>query len=108
MVTSTGTSMPVPTGTGAPLPAGTVSKLAEALSAAARYETEHLRLDDALRDDVRDYARELRAQKLPPEKVVVHIKGMLERATEREDHRVRASLGGRVVSWCIEEYFRQY
>ena len=61
-----------------------------------------------LRQSGRAYVRELRAGGLPPEQVVVAVKGVIAGAglPPGAPSRDVALLSEQVISWCIADYFR--
>ena len=94
------------------LPAGDGEK-AETLRGAFRYALGGQQPADAdrLREAACEYVRELRERDVSPESAVVAVKDILRRAimghTPTQDSRRAAeSLVERVVTWCIEEYYR--
>ena len=69
--------------------------------------------ESALRDAVFAYVRRLREAALPPERVLVTIKGVANRSgvpDSRQDDiapsSVRSGLMRKVVQWSIEAYYR--
>lgn len=69
--------------------------------------------ESALRDAVLDYVRTLKAADLPPERVLVTIKGLANRCgipDSRPDEPTsatgRSALMRKLVQWSIETYYR--
>ena len=61
-----------------------------------------------MRDAARAYVRELRAQSLPPERVLVCVKRLIAIVPAHphdEDDDARRHLLEQVITWCIEAYF---
>jgi hypothetical protein len=62
---------------------------------------------DALRSAINDYVDELKAQGLPPERVLVNIKRLVfeaHRVSSRDEDHLRFLQ--HVITWCIEAYYR--
>jgi len=75
-----------------------MSRLVDALSARPPDHT-------ALYEAVRDYVREMLAAGHPITSAIVGLKTALRRAAHG-DQREYEALAQRVVTWCIEEYYR--
>jgi hypothetical protein len=60
--------------------------------------------------DVQDaacaYVAELKAQAWPPERVLIQIKELLRTSSGRSDDEQQRHLLQRVITWCIEAYYR--
>jgi hypothetical protein len=64
-------------------------------------------LDDELRDAARAYVGRLRRDGLPPERVLTAVKDLIGKAeTTRTNRDSRVTLVRRVITLCIEEYYR--
>jgi sec-independent protein translocase protein TatA len=61
-------------------------------------------------DDVHDAARalveELRSLGLPPERVLVTVKGIIKASVKRNDPVAEREELQRVIAWCIDAYYR--
>jgi hypothetical protein len=62
-----------------------------------------------LRDAACTYVRELRAQSLPPEQVLIQVKRLIAVVPSHphgENDDARRHLQQQVITWCIEAYYR--
>lgn len=61
---------------------------------------------DVLREAICDFVRELKGRELPPERVLVIVKGVVSAARLDDDWDAQRRLLQQVITWCIDEYYR--